>query len=96
MKKIKDDANVFPTVKTIPVPDNAKLQREAAETVIDETGRAPQFKPMAINVTDPNSSLAMKIDGKTYPGSQLRKEPTKLVQGIQPGQKDPNTISPEY
>ena len=54
----------------------------------------PQFQTMAINVTDPNASLAMKVDAKTYPGQQLRKAPTKMVQGFQPGKADSNAQDP--
>lgn len=70
-----------------------KLQEDAATTVLMGLG-VPQFNQASINVTDPNSSLAMKLDNKTYPGQMLRKQPTKMVQGFQPGKIDPNAQDP--
>jgi hypothetical protein len=58
-----------------------KLQDEARSKLVDGRSRVTQFNPIAIDVSDPNASLQMKLDSKTYPGQMVRKEPNKSVLG---------------
>lgn len=83
MKKIIFDVDVPALGNDLKAQQQAqKDQQQARSTVLDRTEDVPQFSEISIDLTDPNSSLAMKVNAKTYPGKEYDKEPTKVVQGF--------------
>jgi hypothetical protein len=70
--------------------DDAKVQAKARKAqenaqciVIDESKRAPQFMPMGVDLVDTNANRAEPANSKTSPAQGFRKEPTKIVQGLE-------------
>ena len=90
-KKLREEGYVsFGSEDADTQRENLRLRDEAANTVLIGNN-VPQFNAMPINVTDPNASLQMKLDSKTYPGQMVRKEPNKIIQGLDsPAKKDPH------
>ncbi len=72
-----------------------RAQEEAACTLEDKTDRVPGWVPVPLDTVDPNSSIAMKLDAKLYPGKMVRKSPKKVVQGLTASSADPNTSAPD-
>jgi hypothetical protein len=85
MKKIKD-TDVNKKLQSLAGPfnpqlqaDAKRLQDEAMTTVMDGRLMSPQYLEVPCNVTDPNSSLAIKLDAKTNPGKHFKREPKKII-----------------